>query len=249
MTRVQNLVGICAVLALASPCLSLSSHAEDVASYRQRQDKATPASVLAWLKAGNLRFMKGLSEHGGYPIDARDRVKISATGQRPLAVVLSCIDSRTTPELVFDVAVGDLFTPRVGANVINDDVLGSLEISVASGAKVVVVMGHTDCGGVKGACNGLELGHATQMLDKVKSAIASTNARLDADPVLSQLIGNRAATNPKYVAEVSHANAHQSLEQILQRSPVLKEQVDKGEIILISALYHVETGEVTFDEK
>lgn len=215
--------------------------------YRARQAQSSPATVLAWLKAGNQRFMNGNSEHGGYCGDARARVQAAAQGQKPLAVILSCIDSRTTPELVFDVSVGDLFTSRVGANVINDDVLGSLEIAAASGAKVIVILGHTDCGGVKGACNGLELGHATQMLQKVRPAIHSTDARLDADIQLSQVIGPRTASNPKYVAEVSHANARQSVSQILERSSFLKDLVDRNEVALVSALYHVDTGEVRFD--
>ena len=98
-------------------------------AYRQRQANATPDSVLSWLKAGNAKFAAGQSDHGGYVIDATERRNVSAKGQRPLAVVLSCIDSRTTPELVFDMSVGDLFTTRVGANVISDDVLGGMEVS------------------------------------------------------------------------------------------------------------------------
>jgi carbonic anhydrase len=191
--------------------------------------------------------MAGESAHGGYDTDARLRIWEASQGQRPLAVVLSCIDSRTTPELVFDVSVGDLFTSRVGANVINDDVLGSLEIAAASGAKVIVVLGHTDCGGVKGACNCLELGHATRMLQKVRPAVISTNARLDADIGLSQRVGPRTASNPQYVAEVSHANARQSVSQVLEKSSFIRDLVNRGEVALVSALYHVDTGKVSFD--
>jgi len=218
-----------------------------VQAYRDRQDQATPASVMKFLKDGNARFAKGRATHGGYYLDARERRDISAQGQRPLAVVLSCIDSRTTPELVFDVSVGDLFTARVGANVINDDVLGSMEVAVESGAKAIVVMGHTRCGGISAACNGLELGHFTQLLARIKPAIEDVNLRLDADPHLSNQIGERTGSNPKYVKEVSHTNAKQSFRQIVERSELIREKVSKGEIKLVSALYDVETGKVTFD--
>lgn len=221
---------------------------KDTQVYRERRERATPESVMRFLKDGNARFMKGQSTHGGYPADARERRNASATGQRPLAAVLSCIDSRTTPELVFDTSVGDLFTARVGANVVNDDVLGSLEIAVESGAKVVVVLGHTDCGGIKAACNNLVLEHMTQLLERIKPAIIATNKRLDGDAHLSKLIGEHQASNPAYVAEVSHANAQSSAKQIRERSQVLRQHIDRGEIKLLSAVYHVDTGEVVFDE-
>jgi carbonic anhydrase len=215
--------------------------------YRQRQSDATPGSVLEWLRAGNRRFAAGASDHGGYPTDARERIAVAARGQRPLAVVLSCIDSRTTPELAFDVAPGDLFTARVGANVINDDVLGSLEIAAASGAKVIVILGHTDCGGVKGAIGGIDLGHVTAMLAKVKPALAALNARLDADPDWSAVIGDRTAQNPRYVAAGARANMCASVARALEQSPVLEEMVDGGEVILTGALFDVETGQVQFE--
>jgi carbonic anhydrase len=214
--------------------------------YRQRQTDATPASVLAWLKEGNSRFSAGRSKHGGYPKNARERIQVAAQGQRPLAAILSCIDSRTTPELAFDTSVGDLFTARIGANVINDDILGSLEIAVESGAKVIVVLGHTDCGGIKGACTGLELGHMTQLLERVKPAIQTTNTRLDKDPILSKAVGERVVGNRRYIAEISHDNADQSADQLLSRSSILREKVQRGEILLLPAVLNVDTGRVTF---
>jgi len=213
--------------------------------YRQRQVDATPVSVLQWLKDGNSRFAKGRSIHGGYPKDVRERVQVSAQGQRPLAAILSCIDSRTTPEIAFDTSVGDLFAARVGANVTNDDIIGSLEIGVESGAKVLVVLGHTDCGGIKGACSGLELGHMTQLLKRVKPAIHITNTRLDNDPDLSKAVGERVVSNRRYIAEISHDNAEMSAEQLLSRSPILREKVQRGDILLVSAIFNVDTGLVT----
>ena len=172
---------------------------------------------------------------------------MSSQGQRPLAVVLSCIDSRTAPEVVFDTSVGDLFTARVGANVINDDILGSLEIAVESGAKVIVVLGHTDCGGIKGACSNLEFGHMTQLLARVKPAITRTKARLDSDPALSKAIGERVIKNRRYIAEVSHTNVLLSTSQIRERSQILREKLDHSEILLLSAVLNVDSGRVVFD--
>jgi len=235
-------------LALAAPFICHADNLDDaIAKYRARRDTITPVQVLDWLKAGNRRFAAGAAEHGGYPVDARERIHASAAGQRPLAVVLSCIDSRTTPELAFDVSVGDVFTARVGANVINDDVLGSLEIAANSGAKVVVIMGHTDCGGVKGAIDNLVLGHATAMLAKVKPAIAAVNARLDADPAFAHEVGERSTQNRRYVAEVAHANARASFAAALAQSPLLREMVDRGEILFVGALFDVDTGEVRWE--
>jgi carbonic anhydrase len=238
------IVGLFHVQLLASPADLLAS----TSSYQSRQDKATPQSVLNWLKDGNSRFSAGSSNHGGFVIDARPRATEAALGQRPLAAILSCIDSRTTPELVFDTSVGDLFTARVGANVINDDILGSLEIAAESGIKVLVVLGHTDCGGVKAACNGLKLGHMTQLLERIKPAIDKANSNLDKHPDLSTSVGERKSTNRRYVAEVSHMNALQSINQIWKRSQILRDKVKHGEIILISAIYDVDTGNVTFDQ-
>ncbi len=161
--------------------------------------------------------------------------------------MLSCIDSRTTPEIAFDTSVGDLLTARVGANVVNEDILGSLEIAVESGVKVVVVLGHTDCGGVKAACRGLELGHMTQLLERVKPSITSTNKRLDGDAALSTFVGERVVGNRRYVAEVSHANAAASMRQIRERSKILREKADRGEIYLLTAMYDVDSGRVVFD--
>jgi carbonic anhydrase len=221
---------------------------ESIAEYRKREADATPDSVLKWLQDGNQRFVAGNSTHGGYPIDARERIQVSAKGQAPIAVVLSCIDSRTTPEMAFDTSVGDIFTVRVGANVVNDDILGSLEIAAESGARVVVVMGHTNCGGVAAACSGLELGHMTQLLERVKPAIANTNNRMDNNPTLDKMIGERVASNPRYLAEVSHENAMLSTKQILERSQILRDKVARGEILLKTALFDVNTGRVIFDQ-
>jgi carbonic anhydrase len=226
----------------------LAVTSETVESYQKRQDTATPTAVINWLLDGNKRFARGSANQGGFKSDPRLRRYNSAQGQRPLAVVLSCIDSRTTPELVFDVSVGDLFTARVGANVINDDVLGSIEVAVESGAKVVVVMGHTRCGGIAAACSGLQLGYFTQLLDRIQPVIKDVNSALDADPIHSAEVGERVSTNPKYIREVSHANARNSFRMILEKSSIISDKVNRGEIKLVSALYDVDSGRVLFDK-
>lgn len=218
-----------------------------VKTYRQRQAEAKPTAVLAWLQAGNRRFVAGEANHGGLLTDARKRVIVTSNGQRPLAVVLSCIDSRTAPEIVFDTSIGDLFTVRVGGNVVNDDILGSLEIAVESGAKVIVVLGHTNCGAIKGACGDLKMGHLTQLLERVKPSIAAVKAKLAADPTLAQKLGELVPSNRRYIAEVSHANARLSAEQIRTRSPLLREHLDRGDTLLISAIVDVDSGKVSFD--
>ncbi len=230
--------------------LSSLSHALDletaVQKYRNREAQITPQEVLSFLKEGNARFLKGKSEHGFYPTDARERIAVSAQGQRPIAAVLSCIDSRTSPELVFDTSVGDIFTARVGANVINEDVLGSLEIASDSGAKVIVVLGHTDCGGIKAACNNVEFGHFTQLLERIKPVVQFANSLLDADSDLSHVIGERVTTNRKYVAHVSHVNVMESTKQILEKSSIIKDKIVRGELILAPAIYDVDSGAVVF---
>lgn len=219
-----------------------------VEGYQNRQELATPDSVLIWLKSGNQRFATGHANHGGYSADAFERAQVASISQRPLAAVLACIDSRTSPELVFDTSVGDLFTARVGANVVNDDILGSLEIAVESGAKVLVILGHTDCGGVKGACSNLHFGHMTQLLARVKPAIKDANDWLDKNPSLSLQVGDRVVSNRKYIAEVSHMNARKSAREILKRSPLLGKHILQKDLLLISAIYDVQTQKVLFDE-
>jgi len=217
---------------------------ETVESYGERLKKATPQSVLEFLKAGNKRFVLGKSIHGGFTKDVRLRRHNASLRQRPLATILSCIDSRTAPEIVFDATIGDLFTARVGGNVVNNDVIGSLEVA---GSKVIIILGHKDCFGIKGACQDIQFGHFTELLAKIKPNIQRTNEKLDRDPILSQKVGKRDVSNPNYVAAIGHTNAVASKEQILFRSEYLRGQVEKGEIILIAALYDVITGEVEFD--
>jgi Carbonic anhydrase len=188
MNRRQSLVFISAAAAAtltraqasdsAKPALTATPPVSAAAKlYRERIDTATPQSMLDWLKAGNERFRTGRSTQGGQANDARARLAITAQGQRGLAVVVSCIDSRVSPELLLDAGIGDLYTVRLGANVIGEDALGCVEVAVASDAKVVLLLGHTRCAGVRAACANVELEHFTQLLNKVRPPLAGPTRR------------------------------------------------------------------------
>lgn len=202
------------------------------------QDKAaqaatTPASALQRLVDGNERFRAGRPQSR----DARRDVKTTAPAQYPFAAVLSCIDSRVPPEAVFDQGIGDIFVARVAGNVVDDDVLGSLEYATKeAGAKLIVVLGHTRCGAVKGACQGVELAHLTGLLEKIKPAIAAVTAA-----------GSPAAPKSrKFVDAVAEENVRQSVKQILERSRVIGELERAGRVAVRGAVYDVETGTVRF---
>ena len=234
------------------PLLLLASCAHhapsySVADYQKRQAVSSPAQVFQWLKDGNHRFVVGSADHGGFGNDERPRVGASAPAQKPLAAIVACIDARTSPELVFDTAVGDLFDARVAGNVVDDDLLAGLELAADSGARVLVVLGHTDCGAVKGACADAHEGHLTQLFARIKPALAETNKSLDDDPQLSSRTGQRVCTNHQYISEVGHVNAQRSAREITEKSPILREKIKRGELMLVTGIYDVETGEVRFN--
>jgi len=196
---------------------------------KEIQSKLSALEVLEMLNAGNHRFVNQDPKSR----DLREQVNITSTGQFPLAVVISCIDSRVPTEMVFDQGIGDIFCVRVAGNVINQDVLGSIEFACkVAGVKLIVVMGHTSCGAVKGACNDVELGNLTGLLNKIKPAIS--------------IVSNRglAADDSRFVDEVALENVQLSLETILQDSPVIKEMVDHHEVKCAKGMYSVQTGKV-----
>lgn len=193
------------------------------------QSKLNPSEVLSILREGNKRFVS----NNLISRDLLSQVEQTSSGQFPIAVVISCIDSRVPTEMVFDQGVGDIFCVRVAGNVINQDVLGSVEFACkVAGVKLIVVMGHTRCGAVKGACNDVELGNLTGLLNKIKPAIS--------------IVANRgvAADNSRFVDEVALENVQISLNTILNDSPVIKEMVDANEVKCARGMYSVETGEV-----
>jgi len=195
------------------------------------QDAMTPQLILDRFREGNARFVSGKSKQRNYV----KQVKATAAGQFPLATVLSCIDSRAPAELVFDQGIGDLFNARVAGNIANEDILGSLEFgSKVMGAKLIVVLGHTSCGAIKGACDDVKLGNLTGLLAKIKPAMSKVpNDGKD-----------RSSKNYAFVEMVAEQNVRLTLETIRAKSPVLKEMEDKGEIKIVGAMYDVKTGKV-----
>lgn len=205
------------------------------AQTKETQAAMTPEKSIQSLKEGNIRFQKNLGAKRNLLEQVRDTTK----GQFPFATILSCIDSRIPAEMVFDQGIGDLFSVRIAGNFINDDILGSMEFACKlAGSSVVVVMGHTSCGAVKGACDGAELGKLTGMLDKIKPAVNAVINPTDAS--------QRTSANLDFVNEVSTKNVEFSIEGIRSGSDVLAEMERNGEISIVGAMYDVATGEVTF---
>lgn len=204
---------------------------------KETQASMTPEKSIAYLKEGNRRFQNNLSANR----NLLEQVKDTRQGQFPFATILSCIDSRIPAEMVFDQGIGDLFSIRIAGNFINDDILGSMEFACKlAGSKVVVVLGHTSCGAVKGACDGAELGKLTGMLNKIKPAVQAVVHPKDAS--------ERTSANLDFVNEVAAKNVDFSIEGIRSGSNVLAEMERNGEIKIVGAMYDVATGKVTFND-
>ena len=199
----------------------------------ETQASMTPADVVQHLKDGNRRFLDGK------PLE-RDflrQVRETAGGQYPLAAILGCIDSRVPHEIVFDQGVGDVFSARVAGNFVNTDILGSLEFAAAvAGSKAIVVLGHTSCGAVKGACDHVQLGNLTATLANLAPALYA----------VGEPDGERSSKNAAYVQAVAEENVRQTVQQIVDRSPVLRERVASGDLVVVGAMHDVSTGEVSF---
>ncbi len=194
------------------------------------QDSLTPKKAYDILVDGNQRFMQNVKAQR----NLQDQVMETSSGQYPFAVVLSCIDSRVPVELVFDQGIGDIFSARVAGNIVNEDILGSIEYACkVAGSKIVVVLGHTKCGAVTSACQGVELGNITALLNKIKPAV---------DMIRS---GNEEMNN-EAVEEVSVLNVKLSIDRIRKESPILLEMEKNKEIEIVGALYHVSDGKVEF---
>lgn len=200
---------------------------------KEMQAKLTPEKAIELLKDGNQRFVSNLKVNR----NLLQQVNETSDGQHPLAFILSCIDSRTSAELIFDQGLGDIFSCRIAGNVLNEDILGSMEFACkVAGSKVVVVLGHTKCGAIKGACDDVKLGNLTTLLSKVKPAI-------DAEVSTKS---NRNSGNPEFVERVADLNVRRVIAQITERSPVIAEMIRNGEIALVGGMYDVETGVVAF---
>ncbi len=198
------------------------------------QNTLTPTLAVDMLKQGNRRFLDQQFLQRNY----LDQVEQTASGQYPIAAVVSCIDSRVPAETIFDQGIGDIFSVRIAGNFINEDILGSLEFSCKlAGAKVIVVLGHTSCGAVKGACDHAELGNLTQMLHKIKPAVDAIETAPGVD---------RSSANIDFVNEVAWENVRQSVDAIKSNSAVLSQMLEESEIDIVGAMYDVKTGKVTF---
>jgi carbonic anhydrase len=199
------------------------------------RDALTPDDALQLLKEGNERFRSNLKANR----DLLQQVNDTSEGQWPFAVVLSCIDSRTSAELIFDQGLGDIFSVRIAGNFLNGDILGSMEFACAiAGAKLIVVLGHSQCGAIKGACDQVELGLLTGMLKKIAPAVDAVRT-----PTASS---ERSSANPDFVEAVARENVLRSMNGILEESDVLRELSNAERIKIVGGMYDVETGEVEF---
>src|SRR5436190_23606411 len=195
----------------------------------ESQAALTPASVLEKLKKGNARFV----EKNMRSRDWMAKVSATAGGQYPFATILACMDSRAPIELIFDQGIGDVFGIRIAGNIVNEDVLGSMEYATkVVGSKLIVVLGHTSCGAVKGAIDDAKLGNLTALLAKIRPAVSAS--------------GPGSAKDDAYVDKVAQANVSQAMKEIREKSPTIKDQLDAGTVVLVGAIYDDFTGKVTF---
>lgn len=202
------------------------------AQTRQSQSELTPDAALELLKAGNERFVNNLRANR----NLLSQVNETSDGQFPFAVVLSCIDSRVSAELVFDQGLGDIFSVRIAGNFVNDDILGSMEFACkVSGSKLIMVLGHTRCGAIKGACDDVQLGYVTGLLGKIRPAVLATPCD-----------GERSSKNEAFVDAVAKTNVQATMKHITERSPILEKMLASGEIAIAGGVYDVQTGTVAF---
>lgn len=202
---------------------------------KETQDQMTPQLAKSALVEGNARFVQG--QQAGR--DLMKQVDQTSTGQYPFATVLSCIDSRVSSELIFDQGIGDIFSVRIAGNFVNEDILGSMEFACKlAGTKLVVVLGHTACGAVKGACDHARLGNLTTLINKIEPAVEAVTEPLDESL--------RNSSNIDFVNEVAKKNVHMTIDNIRKSSQVLKDMEDAGDIEIVGGMYDIKTGEVTF---
>lgn len=202
---------------------------------KELQASITPRKALEILKAGNTRFVGNLQADR----NLLQQVNDTRDGQWPFATILSCIDSRTSAELIFDQGLGDVFSVRIAGNIVNTDILGSMEFACkVAGSKLIVVLGHTKCGAVKGACDHVEMGNLTELLSKIQPAVYQEKDTKE----------NRTASNPVFVENVAEINVKRNVKNIIERSFILEQMIENGEIGIVGGIHNIETGEVTFYE-
>ena len=200
---------------------------------RETQAQMTPRRALEFLQDGNKRFVSNLKAHR----DLLEQANATIDGQWPFATILSCIDSRTSAELIFDQGLGDVFSVRIAGNIVNTDILGSMEFACkVAGSKLIVVLGHSKCGAVKGACDHVEMGNLTELLSKIQPAVYQENKTKE----------NRSSNNEPFVENVAEINVKRSVKNIIERSNILERMIENSEIGIVGAMHNIETGKVTF---
>jgi len=200
---------------------------------KEMQTAISPPMALEILKDGNKRFVSNLKVNRNLLQQANE----TSDGQHPFAVILSCIDSRTSAELIFDQGLGDVFSVRIAGNIINEDILGSMEFGCkVAGAKIIVVLGHTKCGAIKGACDHVKMGNLTALLTKITPAVDDETSTKE----------NRNSNNQTFVENVATINVKRTVKSVMERSPILKEMIESGQIGIIGGTHDISTGEVTF---
>jgi carbonic anhydrase len=231
MTR-RRFFGLAALATTTAIGVPVAAHAQRTALTREQRDALTPDSIIEAMRKGNERFRLGQES----PHDYLAQQKASAKGQYPAAVILSCIDSRAPAETIMDLGIGDCFNARVAGNVVNDDIAGSMEFACKlAGAKVVLVMGHTACGAIKGAIDKAQLGKLTGLLAKIRPAVEAT-----------RYTGERTAKNYDFVDAVAKKNVELAMADIHKRSRVLSDLEKSGAIKIVGSMYNLETGLVEF---
>ena len=200
---------------------------------KETQAQMTPRKALQFLQEGNERFINNLKANRNLLEQANE----TRDGQWPFATILSCIDSRTSAELIFDQGLGDIFSVRIAGNIVNTDILGSMEFACkVAGSKLIVVLGHSKCGAVKGACDHVEMGNLTELLSKIQPSVYQEKDTTD----------NRTSKNSEFVENVSEINVKRSVKNIIERSFILEQMVENGEIGVVGAMYNIESGKVEF---
>ncbi|MBP6520525.1 carbonic anhydrase [Shewanella sp. NKUCC05_KAH] len=228
-TLAVSALSVTGLAALSVPSISFAASLS-----KDERDGMTPEAVIEHFKQGNLRFRENRTAKHDYLAQKRN----SITGQYPAAVILSCIDSRAPAEIVLDAGIGETFNSRVAGNISNRDILGSMEFACAlAGAKLVLVMGHTRCGAIRGAIDNAELGNLTGLLNEIKPAIEKT-----------EYTGERKGSNYDFVDAVARKNVELTIENIRKNSPVLKQLEDQNKIKIVGSMYHLTGGKIEFFE-
>jgi carbonic anhydrase len=200
---------------------------------KETQAQMTPRKALQFLQEGNERFINNLKANRNLLEQANE----TRDGQWPFATILSCIDSRTSAELIFDQGLGDVFSVRIAGNIVNTDILGSMEFACkVAGSKLIVVLGHSKCGAVKGACDHVEMGNLTELLSKIQPAVYQEKGTTD----------NRTSKNSEFVENVAEINVKRNVKNIIERSFVLEQMLEEGQIGIVGAMHDIESGKVIF---